>query len=75
MAISGLTPLIYINNKHFTFDTGADHTLFYHNLYLENKDKIDKNINHSRLVLEALVVKRNLMGIKLTTPLRLEKKK
>jgi predicted aspartyl protease len=42
MAISGLTPLIYINNKHFTFDTGADHTLFYHNLYLENKDKIDK---------------------------------
>ncbi len=43
LAMDGLTPLICINKKHFTFDSGADHTLFYHSFYLENKDEIEKN--------------------------------
>lgn len=42
MAMDGLTPLIYINHKHFTFDTGADRTMFYHSYYIENQDEIDK---------------------------------
>ncbi len=42
MAMNGLIPLIYINNKHFTFDTGADHTILYEKFYLENKESIDK---------------------------------
>ena len=42
MALNGLIPLIYINNKHFTFDTGADHTMFYYNFYLENKTEIEQ---------------------------------
>ncbi len=44
MAMEGLTPIIYINEKHFTFDTGADHTIFYHKFYKENQAEID--INH-----------------------------
>ncbi|MGC1630495.1 MAG: hypothetical protein WA749_00135, partial [Gelidibacter sp.] len=42
MALNGLIPLIYINNKHFTFDTGADHTMFYYNFYVENKTEIEQ---------------------------------
>ena len=42
MAMKGLTPLIYIDNKHFTFDTGADETMLYQIFYQENKNEIDK---------------------------------
>lgn len=43
MAMDGLTPLIYIEGKHFTFDTGADNTMLYESYYIENKEYIDKN--------------------------------
>lgn len=43
MAMDRLTPLIYIDKKHFTFDTGANKTMLYNNFYLENKDEIDSN--------------------------------
>lgn len=42
MAIDGLSPLIFIDGKHFTFDTGADQTMLYAPFYLENKKDIDK---------------------------------
>lgn len=42
MAIDGLSPLIFIEGKHFTFDTGADHTMLYEAFYRENKENIDK---------------------------------
>jgi len=41
MALDGLFPLVFFNQKHFTFDTGADSTMLYHNYYLENKQEID----------------------------------
>lgn len=41
MAIDGLSPLIFIDGKHFSFDTGADHTILYAPFYLENKKNID----------------------------------
>lgn len=41
MAMDGLTPLINLNNKHFTFDTGADETLLYQRYYNENRGVID----------------------------------
>ncbi len=49
MAMKGLTPLIYINNKHFTFDTGADQTMFYHVFYQENKNDIDENYQPEKI--------------------------
>ncbi|WP_165851799.1 retropepsin-like aspartic protease [Chryseobacterium pennipullorum] len=42
MAIDGLTPLIFVDGKHFTFDTGADHTMLYAPFYAENKNQIDR---------------------------------
>ncbi|WP_261512667.1 retropepsin-like aspartic protease [Chryseobacterium paludis] len=42
MAIDGLTPLIFIDGRHFTFDTGADQTMLYAPFYEENKKNIDK---------------------------------
>lgn len=42
MAIDGLTPLIYIDGRHFTFDTGADKTMLYAPFYQENKKNIDE---------------------------------
>lgn len=41
MAIDGLSPLIFIDGKHFSFDTGADHTILYAPFYLENKKNMD----------------------------------
>ena len=43
MAMDGLTPLIYIDKKHFTFDTGANKTILYNTFYLENKNEIEIN--------------------------------
>jgi predicted aspartyl protease len=43
MAMSALTPLIYINKRHFTFDTGADQTMLYSNYYKEFQKEIEDN--------------------------------
>lgn len=43
MAMDGLTPLILIENKHFTFDTGADNTILYSSYYTANRKEIDSN--------------------------------
>ena len=43
LALDGLTPLIRTNGKHFTFDTGADNTIFYSKYFNENKDEIEKD--------------------------------
>lgn len=45
MAIDGLSPLIFIDGKHFSFDTGADHTILYAPFYLENKKIWMQNIS------------------------------
>jgi predicted aspartyl protease len=41
MAMNGLTPLIFMDRKHFTFDTGADKTMLYETYYQANKAEID----------------------------------
>lgn len=41
LAMKGLTPLIYLDHKHFTFDTGADQTILYKRFYEENRHTID----------------------------------
>lgn len=43
LAIDGLTPLIYIDDMNFTFDTGADHTILYAAFYRQHKARIDKS--------------------------------
>lgn len=49
MAIDGLTPLIFVDGKHFTFDTGADHTILYAPFYQENKKNIDQQYPLTRI--------------------------
>jgi predicted aspartyl protease len=49
MALDGLTPLIYINDKHFSFDSGAATTLLYRPYYLENKSEIEKNYAKAKI--------------------------
>ncbi len=39
MALDGLTPLIYLDQKHFSFDTGADQTILYQSFYHEDENK------------------------------------
>ncbi|WP_300685961.1 retropepsin-like aspartic protease [Chryseobacterium sp.] len=41
MAMDGLTPLIFMDGRHFSFDTGSDYTILYAPFYQENKKKID----------------------------------
>ncbi|WP_343669098.1 retropepsin-like aspartic protease [Chitinophaga sp.] len=40
MAIDRLSPMIFIDGKHYTFDTGADETFLYHSFYEANKEEI-----------------------------------
>lgn len=49
MAMDGLTPLIYLNHKHFTFDTGADNTMFYEIFYQENRAEIEKQYQSEKI--------------------------
>lgn len=49
LAMKGLTPLIYIDDRHYTFDTGADNTLLYHSYYTERKNEIEKNYPPARV--------------------------
>ena len=43
LAMDELTPLIVLNNRLFTLDTGADSTLLYSPYYLENQQEIVAN--------------------------------
>lgn len=43
MAIDRLSPLIFIDGKHYTFDTGADETFLYNNFYEAYKEEITAN--------------------------------
>ncbi|SFW85700.1 retropepsin-like aspartic protease family protein [Chitinophaga sancti] len=43
MAIDRLSPLIFIDGKHYTFDTGADETFLYANFFEANKAEISAN--------------------------------
>ena len=49
MAMNGLTPLICLDNRYFTFDTGADLTMFYHRFYVENKEEIDTKYQQEKI--------------------------
>ncbi|MGL4632376.1 MAG: pepsin/retropepsin-like aspartic protease family protein [Leadbetterella sp.] len=49
MAIMELIPLICIDEKHFTFDTGADHTILYRPYYLTNKNYIDTTFKRTKI--------------------------
>jgi len=43
MAMDGLTPLIQLENMHFTFDTGADHSLLYARYYEAHQGMIESS--------------------------------
>lgn len=47
LAMDGLTPLVLINDKHFTFDTGADHTILYSPYFSENRREIESNYSQT----------------------------
>lgn len=49
MAMSGLTPLIYLDNKHFNFDTGADNSMLYAAFYNEHKQDIDNRYEQQKI--------------------------
>lgn len=48
LAMDELTPIIFIDGMHFTFDTGADHTIFYFRYFIENKTEIEQNYKSAK---------------------------
>lgn len=62
MTMNGLTPLIYINDRHFTFDTGANQTILYQSFYKENQKKIDENYQPEKISLGGAGGKREFDG-------------
>lgn len=40
MAMDGLTPLFYLDNRHYSFDTGASDTILYAPYFFENEKQI-----------------------------------
>lgn len=49
LAMDGLTPLILIDGKHYTFDSGANSTMLYSSYYQENKKEIDANYKPGKI--------------------------
>ncbi len=49
MTMNGLTPLIYINDMHFSFDTGADKTILYQSFYKENQKEIEEGYQPEKI--------------------------
>lgn len=65
MAMDELTPLINIEGRHFTFDTGADHTILYSRFYAENKKEIDSRYKPITISLGGAGGKESFEGYKL----------
>lgn len=49
MALDGLTPLISIEGRSYTFDTGASQTILYQSYYDDNKKEIDNYYEVTKL--------------------------
>jgi predicted aspartyl protease len=49
MAMDGLTPLLCLEGDPYTFDTGADHTMFYAAYFQDNKEEIEENHQPEKL--------------------------
>lgn len=49
MALDGLFPLICLDGKHYTFDTGADETILYEAYYLAYKEEIDRKYTKEQI--------------------------
>lgn len=49
LAIDGLSPLINIEDRHFTFDTGAEQTILYAAYYEEYKKKFDHQYTTTKI--------------------------
>lgn len=49
MALDGLMPLIFLNGKHYSFDSGAGETILYRPYYLAHKDDIEKNYTKKKV--------------------------
>lgn len=71
MAMNALTPLIYINGKHFTFDTGADKTILYSNYFNEYKNNIEQYHNLQTVSFAGAGGKKEFKGYKINLDLKI----
>lgn len=49
MALDGLFPLILLDGRHYTFDTGADETILYEAFYVDLKEEIEKKYKKEKI--------------------------
>lgn len=74
LALNGLTPVIFIDDKPFTFDTGADQTWLYQPYYLENKATIIRDYQPDSLNFGGAGGGRKISGYKIKTQLTISGK-
>ena len=65
MAMDGLTPLVLINDKHFTFDTGADNTVLYSPYFIENYQEIQSKYAETSISFGGAAGVKEFMGYKI----------
>ncbi len=75
MAMNGLTPLIYANQRHFAFDTGANKTMLYHSYYTENKKEIDETYKPEKISFGGAAGNKEFDGYKITVDINILDKK
>lgn len=71
LAMDELTPLIGIEGRHFTFDTGAGSTLLYHLWYKENQQEIDANYQPTTVSFAGAGGKKEFEGYLVNASLRI----
>lgn len=62
MALDGLTPLIFMSGKHFSFDSGAATTILYRPYYLTYKDEITEKYQLSKITFGGVGGNKNFDG-------------
>jgi len=75
MALDGLFPLILLDGKHFTFDTGADETILYHAYYAELKEEIERKYEKEKIRFSGAGGSREYEGYKIDFAVQVNQKK
>lgn len=75
LAMKGLNPIIEIENKYFSLDTGADTTILYEKYYLENKDSINKYFKTQKVNFSGVGGSKEFEGYKINFNITYNQKK
>lgn len=75
LALDNLQPIIRLDGKHFSFDTGATNSMLYYKYFAENKDFLEQNYEKSQVQFGGAGGTKVFESYKIDFPLNINDKK